>query len=268
MKVILTIQLPRLRNAEHNQFHYDILEAVPENFAAAKGIGVPRKTYADLFALEDNIFKSNRAYELTGNVEMFDRERDNLDRIVKSVINTNTDHPSEARSLAANKLAFVVRQYSDARSLPYIENTAELRNMLDALQDPANAAHLEALGLTGDVELLREANEKFDQAWKARSEEALMRQEAGNMQEIRPKVDAAYNGLTDAISAVYKNNEYVTNDPGVKAKCEVVIDKINAIILKVSQIVSRRSSGAASGDVNYAAENLAAPASADGDDAP
>lgn len=264
MKEILHPQFSKLRNAEHDQFHYDILEAVPVSFAAAKGIGAPRKTYADLFAQEDEIFKSSRAYELTGSVEAFDRERDNLDRIVKSVINTNTDHPSEARSLAANKLAFVVRQYRDARSLPYIENTAELRNMLDALQDPVNAPHLEALGLTGDVELLREANEKFDQAWKARSEEALARHEAGNMQEIRPKVDAAYNGLTDAISAVYKANEYVTNDPVVKAKCEAVIDKINSIILKVSQTVSRRSSGAASDEDENDASEDNSPANNDG----
>lgn len=246
MKELLTPKFNYARNAEHYQVHAENLNTVPETFADEKGIGTQRKAYDGLFREEDAIYMRNRSYKATKDVEGGDDNRDILFDVVKSRIDKCMNHPVEAIKEAAIALEYVLKPYRNAKTLPYAENTAQVANFADEMLSPENAAYIEALGLTVDMQRLREANEAFNTIWVERSDEMLSRKEADNMKAIRPKVDGAYRELTDALYTLYKHNELIAKDPDIKAEFETIIDRLNAITLQLNSAISRRSSGSAS----------------------
>lgn len=148
MKEILKSNLNNARNAEHFQFHADVLSVLTAEIAQTQNIGALRETYASLFADEDNAFIQNQAYEATKEIEEKDRTRDELFLYIKQTIESNLRCPLADKKAAAVKLEFALNPYRSASSRPYAENTAQITNFVGDMQSAEYAPYVATLGLT------------------------------------------------------------------------------------------------------------------------
>ena len=249
MKEILKANLNNARNAEHYQFHSDVLSIVTVEVATAQKIDGLRSEYAALFDKENTAFIQNRAYESTKEVEAKDRVRDDLFLYIKQTVDSNLYCPVATKKAAAEKLAYVMKPYRSANSKAFAENTAQVTNLVADFQSEANAGYVELLGLTDAVEQLKTANNEFNAIYMGRSGEKLVRASTENMKSIRPKVDTAYRSLASAINALYQVNSLVTRSESTEAELGSLIDGVNGLIVQLHQTLSIRGAGSTS-DVN------------------
>ena len=249
MKEILKANLNNARNAEHYQFHSDVLSIVTEEVAAAQKIDSLRSEYAALFDKENTAFIQNRAYESTKGVEAKDRVRDDLFLYIKQTVDSNLYCPVATKKAAAEKLAYVMKPYRSANSKAFAENTAQVTNLVADFQLEANAGYVELLGLTEAVEQLQTANNEFNAVYMGRSGEKLVRASTENMKSIRPKVDTAFRSLSSAINALYQVNSLITRSDATETELGGLIDGVNALIVQLHQTLSLRGAGT-SADVN------------------
>lgn len=249
MKEILKANLNNARNAEHYQFHADVLGVFTEQMATEHKIENLRADYAALFQKENTAFIQNKAYEATKEIEAKDRERDELFLYVKQTIDSNLYCPVASKKAAAQKLQFVLKPYRSANTKPFAENTAQVSNLVEDMQLPENAEYVTALGLAEAITQLKTTNDAFNAVYMGRSGEKLTRASNENMKSIRPKVDEAYRTLASAINALYQVNELVTRAPAVSQSLGQSIDNINALVIQLQQTLSMRGAGKKS-DVN------------------
>ena len=249
MKEILKANLNNARNAEHYQFHSDVLSIVTVEVATAQKIEGLRSEYAALFDKENTAFIQNRAYEATKEVEAKDRVRDELFLYVKQTVDSNLYCPVAAKKAAAEKLSFAMKPYRSANSKAFAENTAQVTNLVADFQSETYAEYVELLGLTDAVEQLKTANNEFNAIYMGRSGEKLVRASTENMKSIRPKVDTAYRSLASAINALYQVNSLVTRSESTEAELGGLIDGVNGLIVQLHQTLSLRGAGSTS-DVN------------------
>ena len=249
MKEILKANLNNARNAEHYQFHSDVLSIVTVEVATAQKIEGLRSEYAALFDKENTAFIQNRAYESTKEVEAKDRVRDELFLYVKQTVDSNLYCPVATKKAAAEKLSFAMKPYRSANSKAFAENTAQVTNLVADFQSETYAEYVELLGLTDAVEQLKTANNEFNAIYMGRSGEKLVRASTENMKSIRPKVDTAYRSLASAINALYQVNSLVTRSESIEAELGSLIDGVNGLIVQLHQTLSLRGAGSTS-DVN------------------
>lgn len=249
MKEILKVNLNNARNAEHYQFHSDVLSIVTAEVAAAQKIDSLRSDYVALFDKENTAFIQNRAYESTKEIEAKDRERDDLFLYIKQTVDSNLYCPVANKKAAAEKLAFAMKPYRSANTKAFAENTAQVTNLVLDFQSEAYAGYVELLGLKEAVAQLQTANEEFNAVYMGRSGEKLVRASSENMKSIRPKVDAAYRTLASAINALYQVNSLVTRSTATETELGGVIDGVNALIVQLHQTLALRGAGNAA-DVN------------------
>ena len=245
MKEILKANLNNARNAEHYQFHSDVLSIVTAEVATAQKIDSLRSDYVALFDKENTAFIQNRAYESTKEIEAKDRERDDLFLYIKQTIDSNLHCPVATKKAAAEKLAFAMKPYRSANSKAFAENTAQVTNLVLDLQSEAYAGYVQLLGLTEAVAQLQAANDEFNAIYMCRSGEKLVRASSETMKSIRPKVDAAYRTLASAINALYQVNFLVTRSANTETELGGVIDGVNALIVQLHQTLSLRGAGSA-----------------------
>ena len=249
MKEILKANLNNARNAEHYQFHSDVLSIVTVEVATAQKIEGLRSEYAALFDKENTAFIQNRAYESTKEVEAKDRVRDELFLYIKQTVDSNLYCPVATKKAAAEKLSFAMKPYRSANSKAFAENTAQVTNLVADFQSETYAEYVELLGLTDAVEQLKTANNEFNAIYMGRSGEKLVRASTENMKSIRPKVDTAYRSLASAINALYQVNSLVTRSESTEAELGGLIDGVNGLIVQLHQTLSLRGAGSTS-DVN------------------
>ena len=249
MKEILKANLNNARNAEHYQFHSDVLSIVTVEVATAQKIEGLRSEYAALFDKENTAFIQNRAYESTKEVEAKDRVRDELFLYVKQTVDSNLYCPVATKKAAAEKLSFAMKPYRSANSKAFAENTAQVTNLVADFQSETYDEYVELLGLTDAVVQLKTANNEFNAIYMGRSGEKLVRASTENMKSIRPKVDTAYRSLASAINALYQVNSLVTRSESTEAELGSLIDSVNGLIVQLHQTLSLRGAGSTS-DVN------------------
>ena len=243
MKEILKVNLNNARNAEHYQFHSDVLSIVTAEVAAAQKIDSLRSDYVALFDKENTAFIQNRAYESTKEIEAKDRERDDLFLYIKQTVDSNLYCPVANKKAAAEKLAFAMKPYRSANSKAFAENTAQVTNLVIDFQSEAYAGYVQLLGLTEAVAQLQTANEEFNAVYMGRSGEKLVRASSETMKSIRPKVDAAYRTLASAVNALYQVNSLITRSADTETELGGVIDGVNALIVQLHQTLSLRGAG-------------------------
>lgn len=212
MKEILTSNLNNARNAEHFQFHSDVLNILTTDLTKAQHIESLRETYVSLFEQEDVAFIQNQAYEATKEIEDKDKVRDDLFLYIKQTIESDLRCPLADKKAAAGKLSFALNPYRSANSRPYAENTAQITNFVGDMQSAEYTAYVSKLGLTEAIAQLKAANDAFNAIYAGRSGDKLTRASQDNMKAIRPKVDEAYRAIVSAINALYQANELVTRN--------------------------------------------------------
>lgn len=239
-------KLSASRNAEHYQFHHDVLDILTEEFATAQKIDALRTSYKELFDKEDTAFIQTRALAGTADVEAKDAVRDELLRYVCSIIDAKQYSPVADEKAAAKRLRTKVSPYWRANIKPYAENTALVDNMVQDMLSNDYSADTATLGLTDIVGQLKTANEDFNATYTGRSSEKETRELTEKMKTNRPQVDEAYRSLVQAVNSLYNVNALITKDAATETTLATAIDSVNGLILQLSQTVEIRMAKAAS----------------------
>lgn len=243
-EINLKFNITRARNAEHYQFHSDVLDIITTGFASAQKIDSLRDTYQQLFDTENECYLSNRAYKDTLDIETADKMRDDLFLYLSQTIATGKLCPIADKKSAAQTLDYVIDPYRGAPRLNYASNTAAIQDFILKIREARNSDAINALGLKEAVDALEEANKAFNALYSGRSTEVLSRATSEKMKSIRPQVDKAYKETVSAINALYEVNALITKNRDVEIQLETVIDKINAIIIQLQKTLSRAGVGA------------------------
>lgn len=238
----------RARNAEHYQLHSDILAVLTEEFAEEMGFKKLRKAYADLYLVERTCHLNSTAYRETVDIAALDRKRDNYFLFSSQTITTAELSPDEEIAAAGRFLAFELRKYIDAPRLNYAQNTANIDDFLEKMKEPQNAAAAAKLGLTSTLVALENANNEFNTVYTQRTDEELVRATSETMTSVRPKVDDMARQNFSIMNSLYEVSLIITEDEEKCAALAVVMDRINALLLRLQKTLSREGVGTGNSD--------------------
>lgn len=256
MKQIKTDNAAALPNAAHVQKNLQVLSIIPLIIATQLKLEALWNDYNSLFLKEDEAFKLEKSYELTPEIVALDKMRDEIFMFIINTIRTNTANIDRAKKLIAEQLLFAAKPYIGTQNKSYFEQSGLIANMVQDFQSAINAPKVAALGLTDAVVALNEKSEEFNGIYSTRFNETEYRKAIENMKTIRPKVDAAYHVLRDAINAAYMYNEQVLKDPAKKTLLESIIDNINAVLDMAKQMMAHRGKKKGEGTTDVEADEI------------
>ena len=243
-KILERRYLSYARNGEHYHLFLSLLQCVTRATAEELKILAVWLVFSDTLEKENEAYLNSQKYENT--VPLTEANKACDQRFSAFSMNVKAKAKSYVAEVAAaaNRIAAAMEPYKGAAARPHAENIAMVLDMTEKLQSDKYAADIATLGLTADLEDLRQSAILFDAALSAKANERLARISAANMLEIRPVVEAAFSDVADLLTAIYLVATYVDQDAAKAAKVEAIIDKMNAEILRLIETLNRRGAGA------------------------
>ena len=243
-KILERRYLSYARNGEHYHLFLSLLQCVTRATAEELNILAVWSVFSDTLEKENEAYLNSQKYENT--VPLTEANKACDQRFSAFSMNVKAKAKSYVAEVAAaaNRIAAAMEPYKGAAARPHAENIAMVLDMTEKLQSDKYAADVAALGLTADLEDLRQSAILFDAALSAKANERLARASTANMEKIRPVVEAAFSDVADLLTAIYLVANYVDKDAAKAAKVEAIIDKMNAEILRLIETLNRRGAGA------------------------
>ena len=243
-KVIERKYLGVARNGEHYHLFLSLLQCVTRATAEELKILAVWLVFSDALDKENEAYLNSQKYENT--VPLTEANKACDQRFSAFSMNVKAKAKSYVAEVAAaaDRVVAAMEPYKGAARKAHAENIAMVLDMTEKLQSDKYAADIATLGLTADLEDLRQSAIVFDAALSAKANERLARVSAENMLEIRPVVEAAFADVADLLTAIYLVAAYVDQDTAKAAKVEAIIDKMNAEILRLIETLNRRGVGA------------------------
>ena len=245
MKTVLERKyLSYARNGEHFQLFQALRKVLPQEMAEELKIKDSWQVFNNALEQENDAYLNSQKYENT--VPLTEANKACDQRFSAFSMNVKAKAKSYVAEVAAaaDRIATAMEPYKGAARKAHAENIAMVLDMTEKLQSDKYAADIATLGLTADLEDLRQSAILFDAALSAKANERLARISAANMLEIRPVVEAAFSDVADLLTAIYLVATYVDQDAEKAAKVEAIIDKMNAEILRLIETLNRRGAGA------------------------
>ncbi len=203
---INSLNLSKLRNEEHFQFHTEHKKLIINHTPEALNIEEAYSVYLPLIDNEDKALNLIRKSPLTDELADADNLRDATYKGLRKVIKAGTRHYDAATKKAAGRIQLVINQYGKLSIKPYNEETAAINKLISEL-NTNHADDVTAAGINGWLNELQSNNDTFEELIKDRYTE-----EAGKtqlrMKEVRLETDAAYRNITKRINAlIFINGE-------------------------------------------------------------
>ena len=159
------------------------------------------------------------------------------------VINAYTHSAVDECRTAAQLLYQQMSPYRGIGNHEYNKETAEIRGMLAMLAEPENAAAVTTLGLTKEVEALREANATFEEAFDARNDEvsAMVSQKNISSADTVAEANRLYQEIAQTVNA------YAIVQP--TEELNAFIDKMNGLVGSLASVSGSSTNGSEGPDV-------------------
>ena len=245
MKTVLERKyLSYARNGEHFQLFQALRKVLPQEMAEELKIKDSWQVFNNALEQENDAYLNSQKYENTLPLGEANKACDVRFSAFSMNVKAKAKSYVAEVAAAANRIAAAMEPYKGAAARPHAENIAMVLDMTEKLQSDKYAADVAALGLTADLEDLRQSAILFDAALSAKANERLARASTANMEKIRPVVEAAFSDVADLLTAIYLVANYVDKDAAKAAKVEAIIDKMNAEILRLIETLNRRGAGA------------------------
>ena len=192
-----------------------------------------------------SIVNRERAFVATATLAEADDVRDRASGVIGQVVNAYLISPVAEKKAAATLLDAKMSPYRGIRKHEYTKQTAKTRGMLAMLDAEAEA--VAALGLTEEVEAVREANAAFDTEFLKKTEEmsSRMTQSDVKSEDAVNEANALYQDIVQTVNA------YAIVQPS---------DEINTFIASVNGLVGTYSSIAGSASKGGSASGGDTPA--------
>ncbi|MDR2910446.1 MAG: DUF6261 family protein [Bacteroidales bacterium] len=223
------IDFHRLQNAEHFEFHADVLADIAATTAEALKSAEHCAVYAAAFSLEDGLVKQIRMDALTAEIEAADRSRDTIFRGFKSAWESAMNHFNPEVTAMARRLEPIFHTYGNVASEAHAKESADMYNMLQELGK--HTFECDSLGFKGWIVELKILNGKVEELMRRRYGEQAQRPTA-SLREVRLEVDAAFYLLTERVEAL----ALIEGGPVYGS----FIARVNAIIDRAAGILAAR----------------------------
>ncbi|MDR2882890.1 MAG: DUF6261 family protein [Alistipes sp.] len=241
------IKLHSLQNAEHFEFHADVLAEIGKTTPAALKSVEQCAEYAAAFRREDGIMKQIRADALTAEIATADHARDVTFHGLTAAWEAAMHHFDPATAAAAHRLEPVFRTYGNAASEALAKESADIFNLLQELAEK-HTVDVETLELVPWIAELDRRNVAVETLMRRRYGEQAERP-AGSLREARLEVDAAFYTVVDRVEALSLVEGGAVYDG--------FIARVNAIIERAMGILAARRGRAAAAKAREQAEAAA-----------
>ena len=153
-----------------------------------------------------------------------DRKRDNAAGTICAVTTAYKTSPVTEKQEAAEFLDPQLSPYRGIRNHEYTKQTAEIKGMLAILALEENVAALQTLGLTEEVEALREANTAFETTFLAKGVEMNAKSQLSDIdtKTLLNETSALYQEIVKIVNAY----AIVDTNAGVRE----FITKVNGLV--------------------------------------
>lgn len=238
----------RLRNAEHFNFHYEIVDSLKENMDGLASVEKSFIYYKSLFDKEDVIFKQSRRMRETNDIIRADELRSSILVSFSTAIRAAVKSVNENMREAGNLLEFAIDAYKDIHRVSMGARTSYIINLLEDMDQVENREAVTLIDQSETVNLLSQSNEAFREIYNQRTDHIWDKKVLGNMSSIKPPVNHAFKDLLAEIKLLYESNKRtVPYSMELEDKLDVIIKEINAILNNAYRIVAYRNAGNGSG---------------------
>lgn len=237
-----------LRSDEHFQFHWNMLSYLTAELSNLPALADAYADYKRLFDQEDIIFRHMQKMLGTEEVNELDRLRTSIFSSLNIAVKAAQKSMETPLNQAGKSLYPVFDAYKGLTKKSFNGKTAYITNLLQDLGVADKAAAINTLQLANTVTALTEANNNFISAYKQRAEVTYSQRAEGNMTDIMPPVNHAFNEVVLVIDSVYVANEVMRKDATLRATLDGLITEINALLLNTTRTVAYRNSGVNTGD--------------------
>lgn len=200
MEKVEKINLAPLRNNEHSQFMTDVDKMITTLQASELGIDDLYPGFKSALNSEDTAMRIELGSIKSKTVEECDKQRGNTWSAISMRTNSALLSPFANEVASAEVIRRAIDLYGDVRTLTYNEESSATTNLVSDLLLPANAEHLNRVGIQRWVPELKSENEQFQVAFKDRNNEFAGR-ESGDVRAIRAQIDPIYEQIVEKINA-------------------------------------------------------------------
>ncbi|RRJ95919.1 hypothetical protein Ga0100231_018270 [Opitutaceae bacterium TAV4] len=233
-------RLSHLHNSEWLSFHTEVRNTIGNDPAPGPTpIGITPvlwTAYGIGYANAQAAFAYERASALTQHIANADRTRDQAYRDLHAAATAYLYHPDASKRLAAERILTLFKTEGDLAQDTFSGESSYINNIDIAFNGPLSA-EVNQLALAPWHDNLMTANHDFLTLWRQRTGEAAT-QTPLRMTTERPKLDKLYHLVVSA--AVAQTHAPDTHPDYADRPAIEFIHRLNAIVIKYKEIVTRR----------------------------
>ena len=196
MKKINAISLKKLNNAEYAYFTQQVSNLIHEGTAEKLHVSAATLTAFDAnLKLLTDIVAQSRISDETAEIEVVDKEADDLITYILSAIRSAKQSPVAAQKAAATTLYNATKIYAGIQRMAQRQEVQQARGLLTDLAKPELKAHVQTLALQAAVDQLKTTVDRYATLLESRAASQVAA-DLGAAKPVREKMNDEYDEMT------------------------------------------------------------------------
>ena len=196
MEKVHIINLQKLNNAEYAYFAQQVSNLIHEGTAEKLHVSAATLTAFDAnLKLLTDIVAQSRISDETAEIEVVDKEADDLITYILSAIRSAKQSPVAAQKAAATTLYNATKIYAGIQRMAQRQEVQQARGLLTDLAKPDLKAHVQTLALQPAVDQLSTTIDRYATLLESRSASQVAA-DLGAAKPVREKMNDEYDEMT------------------------------------------------------------------------
>ena len=196
MEKVHIINLQKLNNAEYAYFTQQVSNLIHEGTAEKLHVSAATLTAFDAnLKLLTDIVAQSRISDETAEIEVVDKEADDLITYILSAIRSAKQSPVAAQKAAATTLYNATKPYAGIQQMAQRQEVQQARGLLTDLAKPDLKAHVQTLALQPAVDQLKTTVDRYASLLESRSASQVAAN-LGAAKPVREKMNDEYDEMT------------------------------------------------------------------------
>ena len=196
MEKVRIINLQKLNNAEYAYFTQQVSNLIHEGTAEKLHVSAATLTAFDAnLKLLTDIVAQSRISDETAEIEVVDKEADDLITYILSAIRSAKQSPVAAQKAAATTLYNATKPYAGIQQMAQRQEVQQARGLLTDLAKPDLKAHVQTLALQPAVDQLKTTVDRYASLLESRAASQVAA-DLGAAKPVREKMNDEYDEMT------------------------------------------------------------------------
>ena len=196
MEKVRIINLQKLNNAEYAYFTQQVSNLIHEGTAEKLHVSAATLTAFDAnLKLLTDIVAQSRISDETAEIEVVDKEADDLITYILSAIRSAKQSPVAAQKAAATTLYNATKIYAGIQRMAQRQEVQQARGLLTDLAKPELKAHVQTLALQAAVDQLKTTVDRYATLLESRAASQVAA-DLGAAKPVREKMNDEYDEMT------------------------------------------------------------------------